>query len=120
MDRISVLILGVTDMDRAVRFWRDVMGLRPNFTSPAYSEFRARGAALALETRRRVPAPTGPAFAFATADVRRNIAMFRRRGARIARPLRREPFGLVAIIRDSEGNLFEVVEYRPAPRRHGH
>jgi lactoylglutathione lyase len=46
--RVSYAIVFVSDMQRAVRFYRDVLGLRLKFESPGWTEFATDGATLAL------------------------------------------------------------------------
>lgn len=46
--KLSYAIKFVTDMDRAVRFHRDVMGLTLKFQSPEWSEFATGETTLAL------------------------------------------------------------------------
>lgn len=37
---VSTLLCQVSDMDRAVAFYRDVLGLKPGYTSPHWSDFK--------------------------------------------------------------------------------
>jgi len=46
--RISYAIVFVSDMARAVKFYRDVVGLPLRFESPSWTEFATDGATLAL------------------------------------------------------------------------
>ena len=46
--RIQYSILFVSDMQRAVAFYRDVLGLPLRFESPHWTEFATEGASLAL------------------------------------------------------------------------
>ena len=46
--RVSYAIVFVTDMQRSVTFYRDVIGLPLRFDSPEWSEFATEGATLAL------------------------------------------------------------------------
>jgi predicted enzyme related to lactoylglutathione lyase len=46
--RVSYAIVFVSDMTRAVAFYRDVVGLPLTFESPAWTEFATEGATLAL------------------------------------------------------------------------
>ena len=46
--RVSYAIVFVSDMKRAVAFYRDVIGLPLKFESPGWSEFISEGATLAL------------------------------------------------------------------------
>jgi lactoylglutathione lyase len=47
---VSYAIVFVSDMKRAVSFYRDVLGLPLKFESPGWSEFATDGATLALHT----------------------------------------------------------------------
>ena len=46
--RVSYAIVFVSDMKRAVSFYRDVLGMTLRFESPAWTEFATDGATLAL------------------------------------------------------------------------
>ena len=48
--RVNYAIVFVSDMDRSVAFYRDVIGLRLKFESPGWTEFATDGATLALHT----------------------------------------------------------------------
>jgi len=54
--RVSYAIVFVSDMKRAVSFYRDVVGLPLRFESPGWTEFATDGATLALHAN----APAGP------------------------------------------------------------
>jgi predicted enzyme related to lactoylglutathione lyase len=109
--KISVVLIGVKDMERAVRFYRDVLGLPLKFQTDAYTEFGTHGAVLALEKREEVVA-NGPAFTFPTTDIEEDRKELEKAGVRFWKELREEDFGWVMMPQDSEGNIFEIVEYR--------
>jgi lactoylglutathione lyase len=46
--RVNYAIVFVSDMNRAVSFYRDVLGLSLRFESPGWTEFATEGATLAL------------------------------------------------------------------------
>ena len=48
--RVNYAIVFVSNMDQSVAFYRDVIGLRVKFQSPAWTEFGTDGATLALHT----------------------------------------------------------------------
>lgn len=48
--RINYAMVFVSDMDRSVAFYRDVVGLPLKFQSPGWSEFATEGATLALHS----------------------------------------------------------------------
>jgi lactoylglutathione lyase len=48
--RVNYAIVYVSDMERAVAFYRDVIGLPLRFESPGWTEFATDGATLALHS----------------------------------------------------------------------
>ena len=48
--RINYVIIFVSDMNRSVSFYRDVLGLPLKFESPGWTEFATDGATLALHS----------------------------------------------------------------------
>jgi lactoylglutathione lyase len=55
--RVNYTIVFVSDMNRSVSFYRDVIGLTLRFESPGWTEFATDGATLALHPS--APAPGG-------------------------------------------------------------
>jgi lactoylglutathione lyase len=51
--RVNYAIIFVSDMKRAVLFYRDVLGLPLRFESPSWTEFATEGATLALHASER-------------------------------------------------------------------
>jgi lactoylglutathione lyase len=56
--RINYSIIFVSDMERSIEFYRDVVGIPLKFESPGWTEFVTEGATLALH-RCDAPAPAG-------------------------------------------------------------
>jgi lactoylglutathione lyase len=64
--RVNYAIVFVSDMKRAVSFYREVLGLPLKFESPGWSEFATEGATLALHASEgSVPASDDPQRALA-------------------------------------------------------
>jgi predicted enzyme related to lactoylglutathione lyase len=105
-------MLMAADMKRAVRFYRDVIGLEEVFLSDFWTELRHGDAIIALHgghdgTRN----PTGLSFQFA--DVLEKAEAIRQAGATILQaPKQREgePI-LLGVYRDSEGNEVFITQY---------
>jgi catechol 2,3-dioxygenase-like lactoylglutathione lyase family enzyme len=108
--KIAVVIIGVSDMQRAVDFYRSKLGLPLKFQTPTYSEFRTQGAVLALEKRDAVQA-SGPSFTLPSKNAKRDRGTLRRRKVKFWKELSQEPYGWVMMPKDSEGNIFEIVQY---------
>ena len=109
--KISVVLIGVQDMDRAVKFYRDVLGLPLKFQTDEYTEFATHGAVLALEKRTAVLA-NGPAFTFPTANIQQDHDELRKLKVKFWKELHEESYGWVMMPQDSEGNIFEIVQYK--------
>ena len=57
--RLNFAIVLVSDMQRAVSFYRDVLGLPLRFQSPGWTEFDTDGATLALHAAAAAPGEPG-------------------------------------------------------------
>lgn len=57
--RINYAIVFVSDMQRSVAFYRDLLGLPLRFESPGWTEFATEGATLALHEAKRPAAADG-------------------------------------------------------------
>jgi predicted enzyme related to lactoylglutathione lyase len=107
---IDFVVYNVTDMARAVTFYRDTLGLRFPLAEEAvepgdfWTEFDSPPVALALCTP---PSPDWlgpPAVALAVADVRAAVEELRRRGVPILAEPRDTGGCLTAYIADPDGN----------------
>jgi lactoylglutathione lyase len=107
--KLTHVIAFVADMDRAVRFYRDVIGLSLKFQSPGWSEFSTGETTLALH-----PAsdrnPAGKLeLGFSVPDIHRFYDVMSGRGVRFAMPPTKQDFGgVLAEFLDSEGAHISV------------
>src|SRR5689334_1778857 len=91
-NRLGVVMIHVSDMDRSVAFYRDVLGIPLKFESPFWSEFATEGVTLALhggaEANPGVPQLAPPAGTIALGwnvpDLDATAAELRSRGVRFA------------------------------------
>ncbi len=109
--KITVVLIGVTDMERAVCFYRDVLGLPLKFQTEEYTEFATDGPVLALEKRQQVTV-TGPSFTFPTTDIVQDRDELDKAKVKFWKELREESYGWVMMPQDTEGNMFEIVQYK--------
>lgn len=107
--RIRVVMIGVTDMQRAVDFYRSTLGLPLKFQTPTYSEFKTAGAVLALQKRADV-CREGACFSLPTNNIKKDLESLRRQKVKFWKELTEEPYGWVLMPKDSEGNIFEIVQ----------
>ena len=124
--RLSFVTLGVADLERATRFYRDVLGLPQQETPPEVSFFELGRTWLALFPRGELAADAGvdpgpprapdafPGFSLAhnlrsAEEVDRLLADVAARGGRLVRTGRRAEWGgYTGYFADPDGFLWEV------------
>ena len=108
--RFSIAIKFVADMDRAVRFHRDVLGLPLKFQSPHWSEFDTGDVTLALHPASgKNPAGTVE-LGFNVADLRAAYAQQDKNGPHFLEEPKELHGTLLASFRDSEGARCGIAE----------
>jgi predicted enzyme related to lactoylglutathione lyase len=104
-------MLWVADMDRALAFYRDGLGLAVRMHNPFWSELDCGGARIALHPGAKgEPRDTG--VNFAVDDLDAEVARAAQAGAVIERGPEERPqeFIRIAHVRDTEGNLIYLVQ----------
>lgn len=101
--RLNYAIKFVRNMDQAVAFYRDKLGLEPRFESPEWSEFQTGETTLALHPATDANPAGGVELGFA-AD---NLGEFYARRSELGIEFTREPEEMhgvhIAQIRDADG-----------------
>jgi predicted enzyme related to lactoylglutathione lyase len=112
MMKIAYVNVFVTDLSRALAFYKDALGLSVQFVSPehGYASVAAGEVRLGLavpghEQSDLVGRHTG--VGFEVADLEREYARLLRLGAAFTMPPTRQPWGgFMALISDPDGNVF--------------
>src|SRR5205823_5268107 len=120
-DRLGYAILFVSDLERSVRFYRDVVGLPFRFATDDYAEFATGGAKFALFARSALPgligveAPAGEApwpqgeVAFFVEDVDVEHELLVAAGVHVLAPPTDRPWGERTLhVADPDGNVVEL------------
>lgn len=114
--RVNYAIVIVSDMKRAVAFYRDAIGLTLKFESPEWTEFLTEGATLAIHLSRGPKAAEDPALSpagrcrpgFSVSDLDAFHARMVAHGVRCIAPPH-EVFGArLAHYADPDGLMFSV------------
>jgi predicted enzyme related to lactoylglutathione lyase len=110
------LLVYVEDLDRAVNYYRDVLGFKPlGGVSGTNFEFATSGAPLVLHRDgRAADSPRGrvgfvPSFQV-HAGIHDLIETFRQRGVRVVHEVLEVPHGWVAFVADLEGNVLQIYQ----------
>lgn len=110
--RVHNAHLFVTDMERAVDFYRDVLGLPVRFSNPFWTEFEIEGLPLGLQYigAGQVPTGTGATIDFEVVDIEEMIARMKLHGTEFVAIVLDQPFGKLAKFKDPDGNLLGLFE----------
>lgn len=123
LQALDYVIVLVDDLERAMAFYMQVLGLRLGHRSGAYAQFETGTTRLGLYTRTamaqvigcplHIPPPDAPGFelGFKVPDVDAAFAAVIARGATVATPPTTRPWGQrTAYIRDPDGHLIELAQ----------
>jgi lactoylglutathione lyase len=102
--KLTHVIEFVADMDRAVKFYRDVIGLPLKFQSPGWSEFATGETSLALHPASAKNPPGGVELGFTVDDLSKFHTEMSAKGVQFSIPPTKQDYGsLLAQFVDSEG-----------------
>jgi len=120
-DAIAFTSIPVIDMKRAVRFYRDILGLNLLFERPDWSEFSIGGQRLALKAgkapQEKYPS-TEVVVYLSDHPVEDRVEVLKKRGVRFNGPVKSFPYGKLVQFEDSEGNILGLYE-RPQKQTEG-
>jgi len=107
--KLSYVIKFVKNMDAAVKFYRDILGLPLKFESPGWSEFTTGEVALALHPSSDKNPPGKMELCFHVEDLPKFYEEMRAKGLRFTMPPTEQDFGrLLAQFLDSEDSPSSV------------
>ena len=102
--KLAYAIKYVADMNRAVKFYRDVLGLQLKFESPEWSEFATGETTLALHPATAKHSAGAVELGFTVTDIQNSYQDLSAKGVRFTMPPTKQDFGSVlAQFVDSEG-----------------
>jgi predicted enzyme related to lactoylglutathione lyase len=102
--KLKYIIEFVADMDRAVKFYRDVVGLELKFESPEWSEFATGETSLALHLANERNRAGTYDVGFTVKDLQQFYEQMQTKGVRFPMPPTKQDFGgTLAQFLDPEG-----------------
>ena len=109
--KLNYVIQFVADMDRAVGFYRDVLGLPLRFQSPGWSEFSTGETSLALHPASSKSPAGSVEIGFNVSNLETFYQEMSAKGVQFSTPPTKQDFGgTLAQFLDSEGGRASVAE----------
>jgi predicted enzyme related to lactoylglutathione lyase len=107
--KLSYAIVFVSDMDRAVKFYRDTVGLPLKFSSPHWSEFMTGETTLALHPESAANPAGAVHLGFNVPALETFYQEMTAKGVKFPQPPKKQDFGgVLATFEDSEGGVCTV------------
>jgi predicted enzyme related to lactoylglutathione lyase len=109
---VAAVWVPVRDMDRAVAFYRDVLGLQVNDTQPEWSDLEANGLKIGLNAREEVAGSEGGAVITFQPEggLDEAVEELRGQGVQFSGGISDHDWGRIAPFKDSEGNDLQLFE----------
>ena len=118
IQKIAYFWVPVTDMDRAVEFYHQLLGLKLLFKREDWSEFAIDNQRLALRKVDTLPAykdSSVPGISFLAQPIEQVIDELSKKGVEFTEELKVYPYGKLAGFRDPDGNVLGLYE-PPLPK----
>ncbi len=113
--KIDAIILLVSDMNRSIEFYRDILGLTLKSSSPDWTEFFIKGTKIALHPikerlKSKITSKIGMLIGFMVMDMDETSKILHTKGVKFIKEPREESFGKHAIIEDPDGYMISLVQ----------
>ncbi|WIE75880.1 VOC family protein [Curtobacterium sp. MCSS17_007] len=108
---VAAVWVPVGDMQRAVAFYRDALGLEVASESDDWSEIDANGLRIGLNGRESASASSGGGAVVSfqpDGDIEDEVADLRSKGVEFAGGISEHPWGKIVPFQDSEGNDLQL------------
>lgn len=110
--KLTYVMKFVSNMDRAVKFYRDTLGLPLKFQSPEWSEFATGTTVLALHPASERNPAGKVELGFSVDDLNAFHTAMTAKGVKFSMPPKAQDFGWLAQFLDSEGSSCSVAQER--------
>jgi len=113
--KVGAVILLVSNMERSIKFYSEILGLPLKNKSKDWTEFFKSDTVLAFHpARRKNNIKTGSAMlvGFEVGDLDSTVKMLKEKKVKFFKKPTDEPFGKHAIIKDPDGHLISIAEIK--------
>lgn len=111
--KLGLVMVVVKNMDRSVAFYRDVLGLKPKFQKPEYSELDAGNISVGLHAQSdhlKVHPTESAQFGFYVDDIQKVVSELKSKGVHILMSPKKEDFGTLSVFTDPDGYHIQLCQ----------
>jgi lactoylglutathione lyase len=116
--KIGSVILIISEMEKSLVFYKDILGLPIKSQSEDWTEFFVNGTVLALhpaENKTKLKTGISMLVGFMVNDLESNVKKLKENKVKFFKEAKEEPFGKHAIIEDPDGHLISIAEINTEP-----
>ena len=113
--KVGAVILLVSDMEKSIKFYRDILGLPVKTKSKDWTEFFNKDTVLALHPAKKksgIKTGSGMLVGFEVDDFDSTVKALKAKKVKFFKKPTEEPFGKHAIIQDPDGHLVSIAEIK--------
>lgn len=113
--KVGAVILLVSNMEKSVKFYKDVLGLPVKTKSKDWTEFFNNNTVLALHPAKKksaIKTGSGMLVGFEVGDLDSSVKKLKEKKVKFYKKPKQEPFGKHAIIMDPDGHLISIAEIK--------
>jgi lactoylglutathione lyase len=111
--KLGAVIVLVSDIDKSIRFYHDILGLPIKNRSDEWTEFFSYGTVLALHpknNKEKLKTGTNILVGLMVSDFEYTVDILKRRNVKFFKEPKEEPFGKHTIIEDPDGHLISIAQ----------
>jgi catechol 2,3-dioxygenase-like lactoylglutathione lyase family enzyme len=118
--KIDAIILLVSDMQKSIDFYKDVLGLPLKKQTRDWTEFFMKGTKLALhpmneKLKSKMSSKVGILIGFMVMDMDETSKILHEKGVKFVKEPKEEAFGKHAIIEDPDGYMISIIQLTSKP-----
>jgi lactoylglutathione lyase len=114
-NRVGAVILLVSNMEKSVKFYRDILGLPIKTKSKDWTEFFNNETVMALHPAKKksnIKTGSGMLVGFEVGDLEATVKKLKEKKVKFFKKPKEEPFGKHAIVQDPDGHLISIAEIK--------
>jgi catechol 2,3-dioxygenase-like lactoylglutathione lyase family enzyme len=113
--KVGAVILLVSNMEKSIRFYRDILGIPVKTKSKDWTEFFNKDTVLALhpaKKKSKIKTGSGMLVGFEVSDLDSTVNTLKQKKVKFFKKPKEEPFGKHAIVQDPDGHLVSIAEIK--------